>query len=95
MYCNCTWNIGVHAFLTKFHAANGFVYWDNPKKNKDLFLFLSVYKYTMYNVARLSIVNEQINRETLINEFDGTLFAENESSKTQRQCWKGSQTTEH
>lgn len=75
----------MHAFQTTFHAANGFVYCDNPKKNKDLFLFLSVYKYTTYNVARLSIVNEQINRETLINEFDGTLFAENASSETQRQ----------
>lgn len=94
MYCNYTWHIGVDAFQTKFHAAN-FVYWDNPKKIKDLFLFLSVYKYTVYNVARLSIVNEQINQETLINEFDETLFAENASSKTQRQCWKGSQTTEH
>lgn len=39
----------------------------------------------MYNVASLSIVKEQINRETLINEFDEILFAEN-ASKTQRQC---------
>lgn len=41
-----------------------------------------------------SIVKEQINWETLINEFDKTLFAENASSETQRQCWKGSRTTD-
>lgn len=41
-----------------------------------------------------SIVKEQINWETLINEFDETLFAENASSETQRQCRRGPRTTE-
>lgn len=41
-----------------------------------------------------SIVKEQINWETLINEFDETLFAANASSETQRQCRRGQRTTE-